>query len=80
MNPQISLDIFIPPSPDFDWVNIVYTQDRHGLNNGVFLIKVNAWSVKLLSGVIALHNFKPDKELVFSEQSSLEELIVKDVS
>jgi hypothetical protein len=80
MNPQISLDNFIPPLPDFDYVNIVFTQDSHGLNDGVFLIKVNVWSVKLLSGVIALHTFEPEKELKYSEQSSLEALIVQHVS
>jgi hypothetical protein len=80
MNPQISLDIFIPPSPKFDHVNVVYTRDHNGLNNGVFLIKVNVWSVRLLSGVLSFHTFRPEKELKYSEQSALEEMVVRDVS
>jgi len=79
MNPQISLDIFIPPNPDFNDVNMLVTNDRHGLNNGCFLIRVNSWAVKLLSAVIAFHTFKPEVELKYSEQSALEEMI-EDVS
>lgn len=79
MNPNIPLDIFIPPKPEFDYVNVLATNDRHGLNNGCFLIRINPWSVKLLSAVIAFHTFKPDVELKYSEQSALEEMI-EDVS
>jgi hypothetical protein len=78
MNPQISLDIFIPPSPEFDYVNLLETHDRHGLNNGVFLIKINDWSVKLLTAVLAFHHFRPVVELKYSEQSALDEML-KDV-
>ena len=78
MNPQISLDVFVPPSPEFDYVNLLKTHDRHGLNNGVFLIKVNDWSVKLLTAVVSFHHFRPLVELKYSEQSSLEEML-KDV-
>jgi galactosyl transferase GMA12/MNN10 family len=75
MNPQISLDIFIPPSPEFDYVNLLKTHDRHGLNNGVFLIKINDWSVKLLTAVLAFHHFRPAVELKYSEQSALDEIL-----
>ena len=75
MNPQISLDIFIPPSPEFDYVNLLKTHDRHGLNNGVFLIKINDWSVKLLTAVLAFHHFRPVVELKYSEQSALDEML-----
>ncbi|KAH8749847.1 hypothetical protein F5882DRAFT_525098 [Hyaloscypha sp. PMI_1271] len=61
MNPQIPLDVFIPPSPEFDYVNLLATGDRHGLNDGCFLIKIKDWSVKLLSGVISFHHFKPER-------------------
>lgn len=79
MNPQIPLDVFIPPSPEFDYVNLLATSDRHGLNDGCFLIKINDWSVKLLSGVISFHHFRPQVQLKYSEQSALEEM-VEDVS
>jgi hypothetical protein len=75
MNPQIPLDVFIPPSPEFDYVNLLATGDRHGLNDGCFLIKIKDWSVKLLSGVISFHHFKPEVKLKHSEQSALEEMI-----
>jgi hypothetical protein len=79
MNPQIPLDIFIPPSPEFSDVNMLDTHDRHGLNNGCFLIRVSPWAIKLLSGVIAYHNFRPEVELKYTEQSALEAMI-NDVS
>jgi len=75
MNPKISLDIFIPPGPEFSYVNVLVTDDRHGLNNGCFLIRINSWAVKLLSSVIAFHIFKPEVKLQYSEQSALEEMI-----
>ena len=75
MNSQISLDTFIPPSPEFDYVNLLKTHDRHGLNNGVFLIKVNYWSVKLLTAVLAFRHFRPLVELKYSEQSALDEML-----
>ena len=75
MNPKIPLDVFIPPTQEFSYVNMLVTNDRHGLNNGCFLIKINPWSVKLLSAVIAFHTFKPEVELKYSEQSALEEMI-----
>lgn len=79
MNAKIPLDIFIPPTPEFSYVNMLVTNDRHGLNNGCFLIRINPWAVKLLSAVIAFHTFKPEVELKYSEQSALEEMI-EDVS
>lgn len=79
MNPNIPLDIFIPPKPEFDYVNMLVTNDRHGLNNGVFLIRVNDWAVKLFSCIIAFHTFKPEVKLQYSEQSAMEEMI-EDVS
>ncbi|KAI9729519.1 MAG: hypothetical protein M1818_008491 [Claussenomyces sp. TS43310] len=75
MNSQISLDTFIPPQIEFDYVNLLVTNDRHGLNNGVFLIRVNDWSVKLLSEVIAFHKVRPNVHLKYSEQSALENVI-----
>lgn len=75
MNPKIPLDVFIPPTPEFSYVNMLVTNDRHGLNNGCFLIRINPWAVKLLSAVIAFHTFKPEVELKYSEQSALEEMI-----
>ena len=78
MNPEISLDIFIPPSPAFENVHLLKTHDRHGLNNGVFMIEINDWSVKLLTAVLAFHHFRPMVELKYSEQSAMEEML-KDV-
>lgn len=73
MNRHIPLDIFLPPVQDFGDVNMLVSKDKYGLNEGSFLIRVNPWSVRLLSAVIAFHSLKPEVEFENSEQSAVEE-------
>lgn len=75
MNPNIPLDIFIPPQPEFDYVNMLVSNDVNGLNNGVFLIRVNEWAVKLLSAILSFHHSNKDVVLKYSEQSGMEKMI-----
>lgn len=51
------------------------TADPHGLNNGLFFIKVHPWSVELLSAVIAYPTFRPETGLKFRDQTALEEVL-----
>ena len=74
MNPNIPLDIFLPPD-EFDQIHLLVTNDRNGLNNGVFPIRVHPWSVALMSAVVAFTTFRPDVELVFRDQSALSEVL-----
>ena len=74
MNPKIPLDIFLPPI-EFPHTHLLLSADPHGVNNGVFFIKVNPWSVELLSAVIAYTTFRPETQLRFRDQSALEELL-----
>lgn len=77
MNPNIPIELFLPPA-DFPDVHVILSKDWNGLNNGVFPIRVHPWSVELLSAVIAYpHNF-PDTLLVFRDQSALEKLLEND--
>jgi len=75
MNPQIPLDIFVPPEDRFPNVHLLCTDDRHGLNNGVFMLRVSDWSFKMFSAALAFHEFMPSVELKYTEQSAMEEVI-----
>lgn len=77
MNPNIPLDIFLPPDK-FSNIHMLVTNDLNGLNNGVFPIRVHPWSVELMSAVIAFTTYRPDVQLVFRDQSALEEVLKED--
>jgi hypothetical protein len=74
MNPLLRLEDFLPP-PGFEKIYLLATNDRHGLNNGVFILRVNDWSLRLLSAAMAFHHFNPDISLKYTEQSAMEEVI-----
>ena len=74
MNPNIPLDIFLPPA-EFPHLHLLVTADPHGLNNGVFFIKVHPWSIELLSAVVAYRVFRPDTELQYRDQSALDNVL-----
>lgn len=74
MNPNIPLEIFLPP-PAFPHIHLLVTADPHGLNNGVFFIRVHSWSVELISAVIAFPYYNPDTELQYRDQSALVEVL-----
>ncbi|KAL3423531.1 galactosyl transferase gma12 mnn10 family protein [Phlyctema vagabunda] len=75
MNPTISLDIFIPPSPDFDHVNILATNDYGRLNDGVFMMRVNEQTLRFFAMVIGYPSYYPEVKLRFSEQSAMEQVM-----
>lgn len=75
MNPQIPLDIFVPPSPTFDNIHMLVTNDRNGLNNGVFLCRVSAASFKFFASALSIREYQPEIPLKYTEQSGMEEVI-----
>jgi hypothetical protein len=75
MNPQIPLDIFVPPSPAFDHIHMLVTNDRNGLNNGVFLCRVSAASFKFFASALSIREYQPEIQLKYTEQSGMEEVI-----
>lgn len=70
----LSPEIFLPPE-EFPHLHLLVTADPHGINNGVFLMKVHSWSVQLLCAIIAYRTFRPDAELTYRDQSALEEIL-----
>ncbi len=74
MNHNIPLEVFLPPA-EFPNLHLLVTADPHGLNNGVFFLKVHPWSIELLSAVVAYRVYRPDTELQYRDQSALEDVL-----
>jgi len=77
MNQEIPLEIFEPPS-DFSHINWLAGKDYNGLNAGVFLIRVNQWSLNLLTRVMSYKHYYPEEDYTFEEQSILARLTEND--
>ncbi len=75
LNPYIPIEIFLPPQGEWDEVHLLVSHDYNGLNNGVFLIRVAAWSAELLSAILAYRHYKPEERLMFRDQSAMESLL-----
>ena len=72
LNPNIPWSLFLPP-PDFSNVYFIGTRDwggGSGFNAGVFFIRVNEWSVKLLTEVSALPDLQPDVPLGYNAEQA----------
>ncbi|KAF2996193.1 hypothetical protein E8E13_000925 [Curvularia kusanoi] len=57
---------------------LLVTNDFNGLNNGVFMLRVNSWAVELFNTILAFRHYKPEVELRFTEQSAMELVIKED--
>lgn len=76
LNPYIPIDVFLPPAgSQFEDVHLMYSNDWNGLNNGVFPVRVNQWSVKLFSAITSFRHYRPDADLVFRDQSAMDMLM-----
>ena len=60
MNPNVPWAMFLPPVDSFPDIHLVGAKDWNSFNPGVFLIRVNGWSVKLLSQVYAVKELRTD--------------------
>ncbi|TKA77684.1 hypothetical protein B0A55_03996 [Friedmanniomyces simplex] len=76
LNPHVPIETFLPPpGSEFDDIHLIYTNDWNGLNNGIFPIRVNRWSVDLFSAILSYRYYRPDAPLVFRDQSAMGALI-----
>ncbi len=75
INPNIPISLFLPPTPAFDHIHILVTNDWNGLNNGVFPVRVHSWSVELFAAVVAFRTYRPNFQMKFRDQTALEELL-----
>ncbi|KAF2035823.1 hypothetical protein EK21DRAFT_53622 [Setomelanomma holmii] len=56
-------------------VNLLVTNDSNGLNNGVFLLRVDEWAIFLFTAILAFRHYRPEVDLPFTEQSAMEHVI-----
>ncbi|KAK3115527.1 hypothetical protein LTR53_005022 [Teratosphaeriaceae sp. CCFEE 6253] len=76
LNPYVPIETFLPPpGSEFENIHLVYTQDWNGLNNGIFAIRVNRWSVDLFTAILSFRYYRPDAGLIFRDQSAMGDLI-----
>jgi len=78
MNNHIPLDIFLPPSTAaFSNVKLVISSNWDGLNSGAFAIRIDPWSVSLLSAVLAYPIYQQDRlqNDSFRDQSAFQWLL-----
>ena len=71
MNDKIPLEIFLPP-PDFPHVNLIVAQDHHGLNNGVFFLRICSWTVSLLVDILSYRDYYGSQQLKYRDQTAME--------
>ncbi|KAJ0417953.1 hypothetical protein BJY00DRAFT_325237 [Aspergillus carlsbadensis] len=74
MNPNIPLEIFLPP-PQFPDIHLLLTKDWNGLNNGVFPIRVHPWSIEFLTAAISYPIVHPNIPLYWPDQSAMHNLM-----
>ncbi|PWN31387.1 uncharacterized protein FA14DRAFT_192993 [Meira miltonrushii] len=73
MNRMLSLEAFLPPKgKDY---NLLVTYDGNGLNIGSFFIKINTWSVYLLSAVLASPQLGQATGSLYPDQDVMGQLI-----
>ncbi|KAF9876773.1 galactosyl transferase gma12 mnn10 family protein [Colletotrichum karsti] len=58
-----------------DDMHLIISNDWNGLNNGIFLLRVNRWSLDLFDSILAYRHYNPDVKLRFTEQSAMELLL-----
>ncbi|KAF2268074.1 galactosyl transferase GMA12/MNN10 family protein [Lojkania enalia] len=63
-----------PRKPEHE-PNVIVSNDPSGFNDGVFFLRVNQWAVDLFTDILAFRHFKPEVELVFSEQSAMDHVL-----
>jgi mannan polymerase II complex MNN10 subunit len=56
-------------------VNLLVTNDFNGLNNGIFIVRVNEWAISLFTAILAFRHYAPDIQLPFTEQSAMQHVI-----
>lgn len=73
MNPNVPWAMFLPPVDSFPDVHLIGAKDWNSFNPGVFLIRVNGWSVKMLTQVYALKQILTD--ITFGDNADQDAMI-----
>lgn len=81
LNPNIPWALFLPPS-DFSDIHFLAGRDwgdGSGFNAGVFFVRINEWSVKMLTEVAALPDLRTDVLIGYNAEQSAFKWVVKRV-
>lgn len=81
LNPNIPWDLFLPPS-DFSDIHFIGGRDWGSgsrFNAGVFFVRINEWSVKMLAEVSALPDLRPDVQIGFNAEQSAFKWVFKQI-
>lgn len=65
LNPAIPKTLFLPPN-DFEEVYFLGPKDWEGFNSGGFFIRVNEWSLQMLTEAMAVPLLRPDIDLRYN--------------
>lgn len=75
LNSLLPLEVFLPPADGkWDHVNLLVSNDKSGLNDGTFLVRVCEWSVYLFASGLSYPYYHPEKFLRHGEQGALQML------
>lgn len=81
LNPNIPWTLFLPPS-DFSDIHFLGGRDwgsGSGFNAGVFFVRINEWSVKMLTEVAALPDLRTDVEIDYNAEQTAFKWVFKRV-
>ena len=65
LNPEIPKTLFLPPN-DFEEVHFLGPKDWDGFNAGGFFIRINSWTIKMLTETMAVPLLRPDIDLKYN--------------
>lgn len=60
LNENIPWSLFLPPREDFNDIHFLGNKDWYSFNCGVFMMRINEWSVNFLTQATALPLLRPD--------------------
>jgi hypothetical protein len=79
LNNQLPLEVFLPPpTNEYRHVNLILSNDKGGLNDGTFFVRVCEWSVYLFANGLSVPYFQPKIGLAHGEQSAMAYLVAGD--
>lgn len=74
-NPDIPLEIFVPPEPEYGHIHFLCGNDHNGLNDGAFLLRIGDYALHMLAAALSVESFRPEVDLKYSEQSAIEHVV-----
>lgn len=54
------------------------TKDQNGFNAGMFMVRINEWSVNMLAEVVALRQLEPTVDLPFFDQTAIDYVVKRE--